>query len=124
MTGTDDLAVRLLAAIEETERIAREAADAHFHFDARDDHFVARGLRSDQIVRHIIRQDPKATLIRCAADRKIVGLHRTDDRSGWLPDHSYGEIDPACSTCGSQDLAVEWPCDTLRAIAEGYGVTP
>jgi hypothetical protein len=42
-------------------------------------------------------------------------------RSGWNPDDddtpgAYGHISSACEECGSQDLAVRWPCPTIQAL--------
>jgi Family of unknown function (DUF6221) len=68
---TDDLAARLLAAIEETEQIAQAAADSAREYDA---FGTGNGIltQSPSIALHVRRQDPKATLIRCAADRRIM----------------------------------------------------
>ncbi|MFB7672907.1 hypothetical protein ACFC26_16015 [Kitasatospora purpeofusca] len=41
--------------------------------------------------------------------------------TGWGPDDdsspgAYGSVSQACSTCGSEDDAVRWPCATIRAL--------
>jgi len=38
------------------------------------------------------------------------------DRTGWRPDGTYDDINPACSSCGSADDAVPYPCPTIRAL--------
>jgi hypothetical protein len=73
--------------------------------------------------KHIALNSPSATLRRCAADRKLLELHR--------PDGS------ACVVCAGPEESdensegeYEWsrpglpfPCPTVVAIAEGYGWT-
>jgi hypothetical protein len=63
--------------------------------------------------------DPAAVLRRCAADRKILTIHKPagDD---WEP---YG-----CTGCGIDseygfDVTHTNDCETLQALAEGYGLT-
>ncbi|MGW4505731.1 DUF6221 family protein [Streptomyces sp. NPDC004436] len=68
---------------------------------------------------HIEANDPEAVLRRCAADRKILELHCYAGGSSW---DQY-----ACRGCGYDDTG--WlvdhtnDCDTLLALAEGYGLT-
>lgn len=63
---------------------------------------------------------PAAVLRRCAADRKILDIHKPYGGRG------YGGH--ACTGCGelNEDWAVEHAndCPTLQALAEGYGLTP
>lgn len=54
---------------------------------------------------------------------RVRELHRParGGRSGWNPDDddtpgAYGHIESACEECGSQDMAVRWPCPTVQAI--------
>ena len=86
---------KLLAAIEETERIARETAEAgglewtHVPCDnqqcsghitsPRDRYLIAcypyeGGGMDKQLGEHIAHNDPAAVLRRCAADRNTVGM--------------------------------------------------
>jgi hypothetical protein len=54
-----------------------------------------------------------------AALRAVLDLHRPvhDERTGWDSQAGgYGTISPACESCGSNDLAVAWPCPTMQAI--------
>jgi hypothetical protein len=71
-----------------------------------------------QYADQIISQDPAATLRRCAADRKILEIHRYKGGS-WEP---Y-----ACDGCGADDVGAlvdhANDCETLLALAEGYGLT-
>ena len=68
------------------------------------------------VAAHMTHHDPHAVLRRCAADRKIVGLHQREPAG-------KGYVD--CSACHSpyEHESEEWPCDTLKALAEGYGVS-
>lgn len=121
---TDDLASRVLAAIEGTERIARDTyADVFFLKPRRSpsawsaepirgvvvtgrDHLVSRaegGLIADAMSKedatHIARQDPSTTLRRCAADRKLVELH-VKVVELWDQGDERGLFDVAiCRTC-------------------------
>ena len=68
----------------------------------------------------IVRHDPAAVLRRCAADRKILGIHKPAG-GDW---NSY-----ACDGCGidseyGHDVDHTNDCETLLALAEGYGLTP
>ncbi|MEU0207379.1 DUF6221 family protein [Streptomyces canus] len=68
---------------------------------------------------HIVRHDPAAVLRRCAADRKILEVHAPAG-SDWEP---YG-----CNGCGidseyGYEVRHTNDCETLQALAEGYGLT-
>ena len=143
-----DLTTRLLAVIEETERIARvaiaaleddEAAewkasnvygddsghptefDVWFGYIPDDSTIVRFYVQHSDVARHIACHDPASVLRRCAADRKIVELH------GVMSDFTG----PGCGSCGDWDHAVSYeitdplpfPCPTLLALADGYGIT-
>jgi hypothetical protein len=125
----NNLASRILAAIEETEQLARAATSGPWTVDpdrgvfagVLDRDWVAGTDRVD--AEHITRHDPDAVLRRCEADRRTVQCHQpTEDRSGWLPDGSYGPISPACTACGSEDYAEPWPCLDLFDRADAYGI--
>ncbi|WP_224274030.1 hypothetical protein [Streptomyces sp. LS1784] len=60
-----------------------------------------------------------------AAEARIAAvraLHQpVTGYTGWGPDDdptpgAYGPISQACTTCGSEDDAVRWPCGTIRAL--------
>lgn len=89
---TADIAARILAAIEETEKIAREAVQGGWtvrnHYEVYtdtqvpDDCIVAIGDSGGGAVTastavHIARQDPKSTLTRCSVDRETLGEYAT-----------------------------------------------
>jgi hypothetical protein len=57
--------------------------------------------------RHIARHDPARVLRQVAAMRKILDIHGL-------------ETDP----CGGAGLSSEWPCSTVLALAEAYGIEP
>jgi hypothetical protein len=152
---TVSLADRVLAAIEETERIARAAnvvqddpewfaspvVDSRprtFRIRSAQDYrpiATVQDLAGDSDVvgildgeaasRHIAHNDPVIVLRRCAADRAILALHQVAGRAcTGDPDLPTAWRD-YCGTCGSgepNEYPTWWPCDTLRALAEGYGI--
>ncbi|MFD8899824.1 DUF6221 family protein [Streptomyces ardesiacus] len=83
------------------------------------------------MAQHVVLHDPESVLRRCAADRKLLKLHQA------VPDHGrYSEPEcpddcdgqhtgpPVCMAC--RDYAgdpLQAPCQTLLAVAEGYGWT-
>ncbi|MFD9443450.1 DUF6221 family protein [Streptomyces sp. NPDC060001] len=96
-------------------------------------HLDGDALHEDEVA-HIALNDPESVLRRCAADRKLLGLHQP------VPDHGRysgpecpaecaGEHDEhdgvlVCVSC--RDYAgdcLEAPCSTVVVIAEGYGWT-
>lgn len=123
---TDDLTTRLLAAITETERIARDARPGYFTPEV----LLTFSAVGDAV--HVAHHKPQAVLRHCAAHRKIIERHlkvteKQYDRDGWhdvdLCDTcAYGR---SCSHCfDTEDLPfVVWPCPTLRDLAEAYGLT-
>jgi len=121
-----DLVRQILAAIEETEQMAtmvpedrREWRTGELGYEG----YVVMDGKGDRVVfseqlgvdHHIARHDPASVLRRCAADRKLVELHRQSSELGWL-----------CELCGGegQNIDCTYPCDTLRLVADGYGITP
>lgn len=86
---------------------------------------VGTGYRPQSIpdAAHIAANDPATVLRRIAADRKLIHRHQpVHDRTGWS-NGEYDTVNPACATCGSEDSAVPWPCDTIRDLATGWGWT-
>lgn len=127
---TDTLAVRLHAAIGETERIAREAleptgptVDVTVNGQPQlPTGNTNRTAYSAETLRYLVAQQPDAVLRRCAADRKILTEHAAADFT------AYG--DQLCRRCTVNNDASDalhdwmiWPCPTLLALAEGYGIT-
>lgn len=104
---SDDLTTRLLAAIEEVEHAARAAGGYY------DDHVDEA---CDACAGHMVRHEPAAVMRRCQADRKIVALHCVSSDSLSRPE---------CRTCvgnWTTETGEDYPCETLRALAEGYGL--
>jgi len=69
---------------------------------------------------HVALHDPAAVLRRCGADRKILEVHAPAGTK-WDP---Y-----ACNGCGvdseyGHEVGHTNDCETLLALAEGYGLTP
>lgn len=133
---TDDLVPRILAAINELEAaaLAERDASADLHVITRPGapqptelEKLALKRRMDQEARERRRRanpakalleeqgDWDVVLRRCAADRKLIALHPQDPELGWL-----------CQLCGGegQNIDCTYPCDTLRLVADSYGVAP
>jgi hypothetical protein len=102
----------------------RYAWDADMVHLSEDDPHIAYQCLSDEIAALTVLNDPASVLRRCAADRKLLKLHRLD--GGW-----------SCVVCAAEEReeedtegqiersrpAIDFPCPTLRAVAEGYGWT-
>lgn len=116
-----DLAARLLAAVEETERIANAATGGAWtayrnrgvFAGVLDRDWVAGTDPADAT--HIARHDPAAVLRRCASDRKILALH--EPVTGFS-----GQQCTVCVGCWATEEGEDWPCETLRLLADGYGL--
>lgn len=105
-----DLVSRLIAAIEETERLATncEGREWGHRFGPAPDgeepeHWVAGVPTSDTIAicgedytmarhhaAHIAHNDPTAVLRRCAADRRRLELHAPEETDWWAEDDEDG----------------------------------
>lgn len=142
---TDNLASRVLAAIEEAERIAQEEGDGS-QVDRLStpghDRDVARAIANQARLRHSPITDvqvqhllligyqrgqsrSEGVLRRCAADRKIVELHTprpVEFYVPWLRDEEQPDF--GCSAChyDFQEIMRTSLCSTLKALAEGYGI--
>jgi hypothetical protein len=141
-SSTSDLVSRVLAAITELENAAREAKWNGDWLSVRNNdmplvcanvalvnsegeflEYVATDVERSTAV-HIALNDPPTALRRCAADRRILELHRQvpADVPGNERDESTG-----CQICGKA-LLCDWiegngVCDTVVALADAYGVT-
>ncbi|WP_433701802.1 hypothetical protein [Nocardiopsis sp. CA-288880] len=67
------------------------------------------------------REDAKRVVGAVNAVARIRQIHQPDPnpRSGWNSDDDpseYGTIERACRECGATDMAVPWPCPTIRAL--------
>lgn len=78
--------------------------------------------QAEAATKHFALYGPESVLRRCAADRKLIAAHPiTRDVITVKPDGTHGF---GCTVC-HYDYYVEgrgW-CDTLLALAEGYGWT-
>lgn len=129
---TTTLLDRLTAAIDEDERIAREATPGPWRtYDVGDvgvvqsddapnggQHEISMMMRceehDDRRVEdstHIARQNPKATLIRCAAHKRLIADYRA-----YADAYDYRSSDPV----RPEPLLPLWLA-VLR-VAEGYGL--
>lgn len=81
------------------------------------------GSPTEEQAVHIAANDPESVLRRCAADRKLIELHRPQQTGAGFPDLQE------CRTCSADSLGdgyqylVPAPCPSLLALAEGYGWT-
>lgn len=137
---TDALAARLLAAIDTAEQLARAVPPGPWRADdsvccvtIEDEGQIVEtsclgwSEYREHVVRYVVAQQPDAVLRRCAADRKILTEHQ--------PARALTDVNPVrditvCSTCApgvpGQKIGrgrLPWPCTTLLALAEGYGIT-
>ncbi|MFE2324632.1 DUF6221 family protein [Streptomyces sp. NPDC059385] len=125
-----DLRDWILQQIEAAEKAARFAGDwgTSWHYD--DWSMRIRTSDGDEMpgevvasafyayAKHIVGNDPATILRRCAADRKILDIHS----------YAGGICEPyACAGCGHDDMGYLVDhcndCETLQALAEGYGLT-
>ncbi|MGW9031491.1 DUF6221 family protein [Streptomyces sp. NPDC055722] len=134
MPGTDGMLVWLRAAMDAAQRDAEAATPGPWEpegDDPTDDmvHTVHDGKHGDLVgktvahvrggnataanMRHIARHDPAAVLRRITADRKLLDLHQN--------------VNGKCWECGQGYELTDWgpdfPCTTVRLLAEGYGWT-
>jgi hypothetical protein len=78
--------------------------------------FEGGGVHKLADATHIARHDPAAVLHRITADRKVIALHdmaHECSSTDWIS----REHDPCCWIPESET------CDTIRALAEGWGWT-
>ncbi|GAA0500780.1 DUF6221 family protein [Streptomyces olivaceiscleroticus] len=75
-------------------------------------------------VEHFAQHSPIAVLRRCAADRKLLELHKPVILRGGSGAR-YFETTTVCSSCEPprQFLEHAYPCPTVLTVAEGYGWT-
>jgi hypothetical protein len=121
----EDLLAWLDRAITAREEAAQEAARSYGPRWVRpvdtdvvrvsDDGVVWFQALSDEIAEHIIHNSPEAVLRRCAADRKLLELHK--------PVEMTSEMADACAVCEVTGDYPYYPCATIRLLAEGYGWT-
>lgn len=127
---TDPVA-KLRAALDETERIALAAGGIGWRrsrwtqdegrVETADGDIVVydEGVPSGDQAAHIVRHDPASVLRIVAAHRKILAEHPAQERR-----ESWDEYRTICATCtydsGTDVLA--FPCPTVAALAEAYGI--
>lgn len=132
MTTTATLAARLLAAIEETERLARDAVqETTGRWTSREVEWGVGTVVEDDCgalllhvtyhgrnvqYPHIAHNDPDTVLRRCAADRRILDRHKPH-----VIETSRSNPQPViCDYCSHVPDAVDWPCPDVEDIVVAY----
>jgi len=129
---TPDPLAFLREALDRAQARAEAAAMRAWSGDWEYDHMVheirdlsngnelAHDVYFPEIGHHIEATNPAAVLRRIAADRKILELHTTPHT---VVDGFCVEEDGACTHRGEDDCVIcgQQPCETLCALAEGYG---
>lgn len=119
---TDDIPARLLAAIEETERIARAAIQGNW--TARN---YGGGAATASTAEHIARQDPQSTLTRCSVDQETLREYtitvrlrdEAADRLRAQGEHKdRGDLDTWCRT--ETETGILLP--VIERMARTYGL--
>lgn len=138
-----DLVRQILAAIEETERLAgatiatvnpakgRWVVAGEYGTEVRDSrgHLIVKHSWPNEIA-HIIHNDPVSVLRRCAADRRMVEAVQRGITGHPGPCVNYIGQDPAAySEHDSCELHLQWaattlPLTVLKYLADSYGVAP
>ncbi|WP_405941590.1 DUF6221 family protein [Streptomyces sp. NBC_00207] len=107
--------------IDEAEQAARTCPPSPMPVETGASDYVATEVRdaTGQVRATGLFVTPAAALRRCAADRKILAIHCYAGGNHW---DQY-----ACRGCGSDDTGYlvdhTNDCETLIALAEGYGIT-
>lgn len=138
---TDEaLVARLLAAIKETERDARDAVHRDGDWSIAEQRAVPWGVESDPVeildggkpiiefstdygcglaAEHVVRQSPAATLRRCEADKRVWQRHEP-----FIVDGRESPTLLHCTACSEGRVeAVAWPCAEIDDLADRYSLT-
>jgi hypothetical protein len=81
-----------------------------------------------RVAQHILAGSPEVGLRRIAVDRKILALHDPLANLDATSPHARERFTKGyyCPTCGGRDWDIEEigdePCDTVKALAEAYGI--
>jgi hypothetical protein len=145
-----DLHAWITQQVDETERLARQAAPGPWavrpfvygapgdgygppaDFEITDAHgaeivdhlaYEGGGIHHGPTADHVARHDPDAVLRRCEADRRILARHNVDPAKATWSDAT------ACAGCGTYGDC-DWPvtdnlndCPELLDLAHAYGIT-
>lgn len=119
----NDLTTRLATAINKDERAAHYVLSDYANHQPEWNELSTGVLNTGDdllplgdgpLARFIAHNDPASVLRHCTAHRKILGLHTR------TPEGDCRE----CGTPGDSGQSVTWPCVTLLALAEYYGIQP
>src|ERR1700753_1872025 len=128
---SEDLAGRVLAAIDAVADLARTAPAGAWRADQYECCVVSDEAGAmietgslgysdtrKALVRYVVAQQPAATLIRCEADRRTVERHSRVGQADWMDmGGSQAMIRRYCAGCGQA-----MPCPDLLDRAKVYGV--
>jgi hypothetical protein len=116
-----DLIAALRAALHADEAAARAAAAGPWRYgQGKRHHVVGTGETDDAQcmadAAHIARHDPVRVLADIAAKRAVLDLHRPVRRRST----GSGGVIEDCGVCSH--FPAQYPCTTLRLLAEAYGI--
>lgn len=106
-----DLYGWILERITATERSVRDQSDAMWQVH----------LGADSAAQVVFR--------RCAADRRLLEIHKPRGVDWSTEDREWGGNPHVCEGCGQEGICQDWvtghanDCPVLLAVAEGYGLT-
>lgn len=132
----NDMAARLLAAIEETERLAHDAAKNEdgdppdYEWTTKVARLQDAGWDEREVCRldaHVAHNDPASVLRRCAADRRRLERHAPAEPGiGHFPSARFKDPDARiCAHCSHDGDwgATVWPCPDFTDLMDSYGLT-
>jgi hypothetical protein len=127
----DDLIARLTAAIDETERNGF-LGQSPLGYVTADKVYLPTEVQIAYGSEDVTAR--QAVLRGCAADRKILAIHKPLEvwnggaEPKYWPKHAAGQTVWICERCDTHDSEYGWredepfPCGTVRAVAERYGL--
>lgn len=127
---TDDLVQFLRARLADDERAARRAGDSFRQIGETGVIVATEGNRAEEcasanwagVAEHIVRHDPARVLAEVDAKRRLLIVHKRDDRYSFSGCITCDAGDNSCGCMGGS--AYDYPCETLRVLALPYADHP